>query len=169
MTSCFERFKLSMFCSLVRVLDAVALAPEAVVAVVVLADDTEFELAEDAVELWELFCRRSLASCSRFSCSRSFWICFCSISERLKTRLPPVSSARPWRFLSNSCLRRSIFEGSINLHFTEMGFVTLCCIFVPSGYGLWPTFNMDRSKSGQLTHSVNIPVHVASRATPLLT
>lgn len=35
-----------------------------------------------------------LASNSRFSSSRSFWICFCWISERLKTLLPPVSSAR---------------------------------------------------------------------------
>lgn len=38
--------------------------------------------------------RRALASNSRFSFSRSCWICLCSISDRLKTRLPPVSVAR---------------------------------------------------------------------------
>ncbi|CAJ2633131.1 unnamed protein product [Trifolium pratense] len=30
------------------------------------------------------------------------------VDERLKTLLPPVSSARDWRFLRSSCLRRSI-------------------------------------------------------------
>ncbi|KAF4348270.1 hypothetical protein G4B88_002671 [Cannabis sativa] len=31
------------------------------------------------------------------------------MSERLKTRLPPVSAARLWRFRRSSCLRRSIY------------------------------------------------------------
>lgn len=62
------------------------------------------ETVSEVVELRFL----DLASSSRFSSSRSFWICFCWISERLKNFLPPVSSARDWRFLRSSCFRRSI-------------------------------------------------------------
>lgn len=99
-----------MFCSSVRDLDAVAVEVEmfAVVvetkAVVVgSVDDVVEEEAEE--EDWRL----DLASSSRFSSSRSFWISFCWSSARLKNFLPPVSCARDFRFFSSSCCKRSIF------------------------------------------------------------
>nr|KYP70693.1 hypothetical protein KK1_009920 [Cajanus cajan] len=102
-TSGFGRTRLSMFCSSVREAVAAATAEEA---------DAEAEEAEvaEAAAASEDVARRfwDLASNSRFSCSRSFWISFCWISERLKNLLPPVSWARDWRFLRSSCFRRSI-------------------------------------------------------------
>ncbi|CBI28697.3 unnamed protein product, partial [Vitis vinifera] len=86
MTSCFGRTISSIFYG-VEVAEAAA------------------AVEEDAVPLlW----RRALASNSRFSCSRSFWMFLCSISERLKNLLPPASWARDWRFFKSSCFRRSI-------------------------------------------------------------
>lgn len=87
-----------MFCSSVRDFEVVAVELTAAEEEVVEAEADGLDLedvevgsaaAAEAVD-W----RRDLASNWRFSCSRSFWICFCSISDRLKTRLPPVSLAR---------------------------------------------------------------------------
>lgn len=100
-----------MFCSTVRGLDVVALEVELLIVVVVVeAAALEFgvvvevEVVIEEEEDW----RWDLASSSRFSCSRSFWISFCWISDRLKNFFPPVSWARVWRFLRSSCFRRSI-------------------------------------------------------------
>lgn len=103
MTSCLGRTRLSKFCSSGREALDEAAAEVMEVEAVVEEVGTEEAVSEE-VEL-RFF---DLASSSRFSSSRSFWICFCWISERLKTLLPPVSSARDWRFLRSSCLRRSI-------------------------------------------------------------
>lgn len=109
MTSCFGKTRLSMFCSLVRDLEVVAAEVVVLVADVVVEVERVLDLVAEVLEVEvAAFWRRSLASCSRFSCSRSFWICFCSISERLKKRFPPVSSARDFRFFRSSCWRRSI-------------------------------------------------------------
>lgn len=92
-----------MFCSSGREALDVAAATVTEEEAVVDEAGTEEVVSED-VELRFL----DFASSSRLSSSRSFWICFCWISERLKTLLPPVSSARDWRFLRSSCFRRSI-------------------------------------------------------------
>jgi len=92
-----------MFCSSVREVEAAETAEEDEAEAVVEEVGAAVAASEDVA--WR-FC--NLASNSRFSCSRSFWISFCWISERLKNFLPPVSCARDWRFFRSSCFRRSI-------------------------------------------------------------
>lgn len=102
-----------MFCSTVRGLDVVAVEEEFLVVVVLAVEAATLEFGvvvveEEVIEEEEEDWRLDLASSSRFSCSRSFWISFCWISDRLKNFFPPVSWARVWRFLRSSCFRRSI-------------------------------------------------------------
>lgn len=102
-----------MFCSTVRGLDVVAVEEEFLVVVVVAVEAATLEFGvavveDEVIEEEEEDWRWDLASSSRFSCSRSFWISFCWISDRLKNFFPPVSWARVWRFLRSSCFRRSI-------------------------------------------------------------
>ena len=86
-----------MFCSSVSDFEVVA-AELIVVEEVVEAEANELDLEDvelaSAVAAEVVDWRRALVSNSRFSFSRSCWICFCSISDRLKKRLPPVSVAR---------------------------------------------------------------------------
>ena len=92
-----------MFCSSVREAEAEAIVDEAEEEAVDEEDGAVAAVSEDVARRFS-----DLASNSRFSCWRSFWISFCWISERLKNFLPPVSCARDWRFLRSSCFRRSI-------------------------------------------------------------
>lgn len=87
-----------MFCSSVRDFEVVAVELIAAEEEVVEAEANGLDLEDvevaSAVAAEVVDWRRALASNSRFSFSRSCWMCFCSISDRLKTRLPPVSVAR---------------------------------------------------------------------------
>ena len=88
------------------------------------AAEEEGGLAEvTAVEEEEEW-RRDLDCNSSFSWSRSFWICFFSMSERLKTRLktrlPPVASTTDWRFFQKfllqeiHCVSRALILQKLN-------------------------------------------------------
>lgn len=74
--------------------------------------EVELEEAEaEVVELVSVEEKREeddLATRERCSSSRSFWISFCSISERRRSFLPPKSAVRFCRFLCSSFFSRSI-------------------------------------------------------------
>lgn len=100
---------MSIFCSSVRARED----DEADSDLDLVVSDLELGFEEElGLELrwwwWFGFWRRDLASASRFSSSRSFWIRFCSISDRLNTFLLPTCSARLCLFFNSSCFRMSM-------------------------------------------------------------
>ena len=97
-----------MFCSSVRD-DVAATVVESVVEDALAVAEALVVVVEE--EDWRL----DLAWSSSFSWSRSFWICFCSSSERLKNLRPPVSSFRDCFFFRISCFSRSISVLSLSL------------------------------------------------------